>query len=70
MDKFEEIRKFKELLDNGIISQDEFDKKKQEVLEAKEPSGAKTFSDFLGGWMKKEIETGQVKESEKRVKSC
>ena len=79
MDKFEEIRKFKELLDNGIISQDEFDKKKQEVLEAKEPSGAKTFSDFLGGAKEKseqakavaaekleELKKKQAEEAEKR----
>lgn len=30
--KFEEIKKFKELLDMGIISQEEFDKKKKEIL--------------------------------------
>ena len=31
-DKFEEIKKYKELLDCGIITQEEFDKKKQELL--------------------------------------
>lgn len=31
-DKFEEIRKYKELLDEGIITQEEFDKKKEELL--------------------------------------
>jgi hypothetical protein len=31
-DKFEEIKKFKGLLDDGIISQAEFDKKKEELL--------------------------------------
>ena len=28
----EEIMKFKQLLDNGIITQEEFEKKKQELL--------------------------------------
>lgn len=32
IDKFDEIRKYKELLDEGIISQEEFDKKKKELL--------------------------------------
>ena len=31
-DKFEEIKKYKELLDSGIISQEEFDNKKKELL--------------------------------------
>ena len=31
-DKFEEIKKYKELLDAGIITQEEFDKKKKELL--------------------------------------
>ena len=31
-DKFEEIKKYKELLDQGIISQEEFDDKKRELL--------------------------------------
>lgn len=31
-DVFEEVRKFKELLDEGIISQEEFEKKKKELL--------------------------------------
>jgi hypothetical protein len=31
-DKFEEIKKYKELLDQGIISQADFDKKKAELL--------------------------------------
>ena len=31
-DKFEEIKKYKELLDMNIITQEEFDKKKQELL--------------------------------------
>jgi predicted Zn-dependent peptidase len=29
----EELKKFKELLDNGIISQEEFDGKKKQLLE-------------------------------------
>ena len=32
MDKFEEVRKYKELLDQGIITQEEFDRKKKELL--------------------------------------
>lgn len=31
-DKFTEIEKYKELLDKGIITQEEFDKKKKELL--------------------------------------
>ena len=31
-DKFEQIKKYKELLDEGIITQDEFDEKKRELL--------------------------------------
>ena len=31
-DKFEEIKKYKDLLDNGIITQEEFDSKKKELL--------------------------------------
>ena len=33
IDPFEEIAKYKKLLDDGIITQDEFDKKKKELLE-------------------------------------
>lgn len=33
MDKFEELRKYKELLDEGIITADEFEVKKKEVLD-------------------------------------
>ena len=32
MDKFEMIKQFKDLLDNGIITQEEFDQKKKELL--------------------------------------
>lgn len=32
-DKFEEIKKYKELLDMGIVTQDEFDIKKKQLLE-------------------------------------
>ena len=32
VDPYEEIRKFKALLDDGIISQEDFDKKKKELL--------------------------------------
>ena len=31
-DPIEEIKKYKELLDSGIINQEEFDKKKKELL--------------------------------------
>ena len=33
MDKFEELKKYKELLDKEIITQEEFDAKKKEVLD-------------------------------------
>ncbi len=48
MDKFEEIKNFKELLDSGIISQEEFDKKKKELLEGQETSGSKVINGILG----------------------
>ena len=32
MDKFEMIKQFKDLLDNGVITQEEFDQKKKELL--------------------------------------
>jgi hypothetical protein len=32
VDKFAEIKKYKDLLDSGIITQEEFDKKKSELL--------------------------------------
>ena len=32
IDKFDEIRKYKELLDDGIITQEEFETKKKELL--------------------------------------
>lgn len=32
-DVFEKIKKYKDLLDQGILTQDEFDKKKKEILE-------------------------------------
>ncbi|MBQ7889856.1 MAG: SHOCT domain-containing protein [Erysipelotrichaceae bacterium] len=32
MDKFEEIKKYKNLLDEGIISQEDFENKKKELL--------------------------------------
>lgn len=31
-DKFEEVRKYKELLDQGIITEEEFERKKKELL--------------------------------------
>ena len=42
MDKFEEIKKYKELLDSGIINKEEFDKKKEELLASRD--GAVTSS--------------------------
>ncbi len=81
MDKFEEIKNFKELLDNGIITQEEFDKKKQEILAMKEPSGLKTVSSLIGGAKEKseqakavaaekleELKKKQAEEAEKRKK--
>ena len=36
MDKFELLKKYKELLEEGILDQEEFDNKKAELLEATE----------------------------------
>ena len=33
MDKFELLKQYKELLDEGIITQEDFDKKKKEILD-------------------------------------
>lgn len=33
LDKFEQVKKYKDLLDNGIITQEEYDKKRKELLE-------------------------------------
>lgn len=79
MDKFEEIKKFKELLDNGIITQEEFDKKKQELLEAAESSSTKTINGIIGSAKEKseqaknaaaekleELKKKQAEEAEKR----
>ena len=35
-DPIEELKKYKNLLDECIITQEEFDKKKQEILEKKD----------------------------------
>ncbi|MDO5521662.1 MAG: SHOCT domain-containing protein [bacterium] len=32
-DKFEQIKKYRELLDQGILTQEEFDKKKKELFD-------------------------------------
>ena len=32
LDKFDELKKYKELLDAGVITQEEFDKKKKELI--------------------------------------
>jgi hypothetical protein len=33
LDKFEQVKKYKDLLDNGIITQEEYEKKRKELLE-------------------------------------
>lgn len=33
LDKFEQVKKYKDLFDSGIITQEEFDKKRKELLE-------------------------------------
>ena len=77
MDKFEVLKKYKELLDNGIITQEEFENKKKEILEAPEGSSkldsimksakAKT-GDIKDKTSKKleELKTKQAEEAEKR----
>lgn len=37
MDNFDEIKKFKELLDSGVINEEEFTQKKKELLSIEEP---------------------------------
>lgn len=39
MDRFEQLKQYKELLDNGVISADEFESLKQGILEARESIG-------------------------------
>ena len=81
MDKFEEIKNFKELLDNGIITQEEFDKKKKELLEGKDPSGTNLINGIIGGAKEKseqakavaaekleELKKKQAEDAEKRKK--
>ena len=59
MSKFDEIKKFAELLDEGVISQEEFDKEKAKILGTKKPtqktSTPKTSSE------KKEFANGNTK---------
>ena len=38
MDKIELLKSYKELLDNGVITEEEFETKKKEILEASEGS--------------------------------
>ena len=82
MDKFEEIKNFKELLDNGIITQEEFDKKKKELLEGKDSSsGTNLINGIIGGAKEKseqakavaaekleELKKKQAEDAEKRKK--
>lgn len=48
MDKFDELKKYKELLDEGIISQIEFDQKKNELLESPAGNNSKIESEIEG----------------------
>ena len=77
MDKFEVLKNYKELLDSGIITQEEFETKKKEILEAPEESSkfdslmksakAKT-GDIKDKTSKKleELKAKQAEEAEKR----
>lgn len=64
MDKFEEIRKYKDLLDSGIITQEEFDKKKEELLASQETSGSKKINDLISG-AKEKTEKAKAAANEK-----
>ncbi len=67
IDKFEELKRFKELLDSGIITQEEFDKKKAELLAAPAESksaGAKVLNGFLST-AKEKSEQAKVVANEK-----
>ena len=65
VDKFEELRKFKELLDSGIITQEDFDKKKAELLAApSENKSAKALNGFLSS-AKEKSEQAKVAANEK-----
>jgi len=81
MDKFEEIKKFKELADAGIITEEEFEKKKTELLEKQEPSASKVLDGFISGAKEKkdqakaaasekleEMKKKQAEEAENRKK--
>ena len=53
----EELKKYKELLDDGIITQDEFDKKKRELLagDINEPSAATKSGDKQSDMKQKKV---------------
>ena len=55
MDKFEQLKQYKELLDNGVISQEEFDSLKQSVLDA-----AETVSNAAPEGVSVSVETDKV----------
>ena len=65
IDKFEELKKFKELFDSGIITQEEFDKKKAELLAAPAVGkSAKVLNGFLSS-AKEKSEQAKVAANEK-----
>ena len=67
MDKFEELKRFKELLDSGIITQEDFDKKKAELLASpaeNKSTGAKVLNGFLSS-AKEKSEQAKVAANEK-----
>jgi hypothetical protein len=47
MSNAEELTKYKKLLDDRVITQEEFNKKKEELLNMKEPTGLTTENTWL-----------------------
>lgn len=47
MSNAEELAKYKKLLDDGVINQDEFNKKKEELLNSKESTGLTADNTWL-----------------------
>lgn len=64
MDKFEEIKKYKELFDSGVITQEEFEKKKKELLETQATSTSKVLEGIITG-AKEKSEQARAAASEK-----
>lgn len=65
LDKFEELKRFKELLDGGIITQEDFDKKKADLLAASaESKSAKVLNSFLNS-AKEKSEQAKIAANEK-----